>query len=80
MFHQVYDVGEQRCRQVYDCSDDKRSNWMSLVRRARNNEEQNLVAYQQGLQIWFITCADIPPNTELHYWYSSDYAKCLGNV
>ncbi|XP_064616878.1 PR domain zinc finger protein 4-like [Liolophura sinensis] len=59
-------------------SDENHSNWMRFVKPARASEEQNVVVYQQGREIFFSTCRDLMPNQELLLWYSKDYAKALG--
>ncbi len=59
-------------------ANEETSNWMRFVERAKTTEEQNLVAYQQGGDIYFITCKDIEYNTELLYWYSKDLSIFLG--
>ena len=63
---------------VLDCRDEEQSNWLMFVKRARSSLEQNMNVYQQGHDIYFITVKDIQPHTELLYWYSSDYARLLG--
>lgn len=63
---------------MYDCSDEDASNWMRFMRPASSNEEQNVVAYQQGQDIWFITLKDVSQDNELRYWYSKEYSKLLG--
>ncbi|CAH1799467.1 unnamed protein product [Owenia fusiformis] len=60
------------------CTNEDTSNWMMFVRKARATREQNIVAYQEGLNIFFITCKDIEPGAELLYWYSRPYSKYLG--
>ena len=49
-----------------------------FVKRARTSAEQNVMVYQQQDDIYFVTCKDIDPGTELLYWYARDYAKMLG--
>lgn len=49
-----------------------------FVRKARNREEQNLVAYPHDGKIYFCTSRDIPPEHELCFYYSRDYARQLG--
>lgn len=44
----------------------------------RNREEQNLVAYPHDGKIYFCTSRDIPPEHELFFYYSRDYARQLG--
>ena len=63
---------------VLDCRDERRSNWLMFVKRARSSVEQNMNVYQQGEHIFFITVKDVQPHTELLYWYAADYASMLG--
>ncbi|KAG8438708.1 hypothetical protein GDO86_005050 [Hymenochirus boettgeri] len=53
-------------------------NWMMFVRKARNTEEQNLVAYPHEGKIYFCTSQDISPEEELLFYYSRDYARQMG--
>uniref|UniRef100_A0A8C5NMB4 PR/SET domain 4 n=1 Tax=Junco hyemalis TaxID=40217 RepID=A0A8C5NMB4_JUNHY len=59
-------------------ADENECNWMMFVRKARNREEQNLVAYPHDGKIYFCTSRDIPPEHELLFYYSRDYARQLG--
>ncbi|KAM6287159.1 PR domain zinc finger protein 4 isoform 2-T2 [Spheniscus humboldti] len=59
-------------------TDENECNWMMFVRKARNREEQNLVAYPHDGKIYFCTSRDIPPEHELLFYYSRDYARQLG--
>ena len=54
------------------------SNWMRFVNCARNEEEQNLQAYQYRWNIYYRTLKTIAPHTELLVWYGDQYAKELG--
>ncbi|MEE6518217.1 hypothetical protein FKM82_029077, partial [Ascaphus truei] len=49
-----------------------------FVNCARNEEEQNLVALQYHRKIYYRTCTDLPPHTELLVWYGDEYGKELG--
>uniref|UniRef100_A0ACB8FMW0 PR domain zinc finger protein 4 n=1 Tax=Sphaerodactylus townsendi TaxID=933632 RepID=A0ACB8FMW0_9SAUR len=59
-------------------TDENECNWMMFVRKARNREEQNLVAYPDDGKIYFCTSRDIPPEHELLFYYSRDYARQIG--
>lgn len=59
-------------------TDENECNWMMFVRKARNREEQNLVAYPHDGKIYFCTSQDIPPENELLFYYSRDYAQQIG--
>ncbi|KAJ6658908.1 hypothetical protein lerEdw1_019544 [Lerista edwardsae] len=59
-------------------TDENECNWMMFVRKARNREEQNLVAYPHDGKIYFCSSRDIPPEQELLFYYSRDYARQIG--
>ncbi|XP_060695842.1 PR domain zinc finger protein 4 isoform X1 [Hemiscyllium ocellatum] len=59
-------------------ADENICNWMMFVHRARTREEQNLVAYPHNGKIYFCTSKEIPPNHELLFYYTRDYARQLG--
>ncbi|XP_039341914.1 PR domain zinc finger protein 4 isoform X5 [Mauremys reevesii] len=59
-------------------TDENECNWMMFVRRARNREEQNLVAYPHDGKMYFCTSRDIPSEQELLFYYSRDYASQIG--
>ncbi|XP_078661837.1 histone-lysine N-methyltransferase PRDM9-like [Branchiostoma floridae x Branchiostoma belcheri] len=61
-----------------DATDVTKSSWMRYVNCARNEEEQNLVAFQYYRNIYYRTYKPIPPGTELLVWYGNEYAKELG--
>ncbi|XP_071445626.1 zinc finger protein 665-like [Hetaerina americana] len=61
-----------------DAYDPAKSNWMRYVNCARNEEEQNLVAFQFKGEIYYRTTHAIGPDVELLVWYGDDYGKELG--
>ncbi|XP_074661522.1 putative histone-lysine N-methyltransferase PRDM6 [Tubulanus polymorphus] len=61
-----------------DASDVSLSNWMRFVNCARNEEEQNLEAFQYNGEIYYRTIKHINPGRELLVWYGEDYAKEIG--
>ena len=61
-----------------DSSSENHCNWMSLVQVARTTEEQNCIAYQLGINIYFNTTKDIATGTPLKVWYAWKYAQKLG--
>ncbi|CAG5134129.1 unnamed protein product, partial [Candidula unifasciata] len=63
---------------VVDTNDENSSNWLMFVKPARVSLEQNLVAFQHGTSVYFVTRADIEPGQELLYWFSKDYSHMLG--
>lgn len=61
-----------------DALDKSKSNWMRYVNCARNEDEQNLIAYQYKGDIYYRSFKDIEPGKELLVWYGQDYGKDLG--
>lgn len=45
---------------------------------ARDDEDQNLVAFQFRRQIFYRTCRVIMPGCELLVWYGDEYGQGLG--
>ncbi|CAD5206467.1 unnamed protein product [Bursaphelenchus okinawaensis] len=60
---------------LIDTSNTQKSNWMKNVNLARSRPVQNLVASQIDDQIYFYSVRNIPPNTELLFWYGKDYSQ-----
>uniref|UniRef100_A0AAV2KFR1 SET domain-containing protein n=1 Tax=Knipowitschia caucasica TaxID=637954 RepID=A0AAV2KFR1_KNICA len=48
---------------------------MRYVTPASSRDQQNLVACQSGLHIFFYTITTLPPGTELMVWYCPQLAK-----
>ncbi|XP_070806104.1 histone-lysine N-methyltransferase PRDM9-like [Pituophis catenifer annectens] len=69
---------EQNCYIYVDGKNETNSNWMRYVNCARNEEEQNLVAFQYHGEIYYRTCKEIQPHSELLVWYGEEYGKELG--
>ncbi|XP_077972579.1 uncharacterized protein LOC120340098 [Styela clava] len=61
-----------------DGSNIKTSNWLRYVNCARNEEEQNLIAFQYKGQIYYRTFKHVKRNVELFVWYGSHYASQMG--
>ncbi|XP_069482618.1 histone-lysine N-methyltransferase PRDM9-like [Ambystoma mexicanum] len=68
----------RNCYEYVDAKDESTSNWMRYVNCARNEEEQNLVAFQYLEQIYYRTCKAINTHCELFVWYGDEYGKELG--
>nr|XP_023686533.1 histone-lysine N-methyltransferase PRDM9-like isoform X1 [Paramormyrops kingsleyae]XP_023686534.1 histone-lysine N-methyltransferase PRDM9-like isoform X1 [Paramormyrops kingsleyae] len=66
------------CEMYVDARRETHSNWMRYVNCARDEEEQNLVAFQHKGGILYRCCKPIAPGQELLVWYAEDYAKDLG--
>ncbi|XP_060742579.1 histone-lysine N-methyltransferase PRDM9-like isoform X1 [Tachysurus vachellii] len=69
-----------QCEKYIDGQREMHSNWMRYVNCARNEEEQNLVAFQYRGGILYRCCQPIKPGQELLMWYKDDYGKNLGLV
>ncbi|XP_032441613.1 PR domain zinc finger protein 1 [Xiphophorus hellerii] len=72
-FWRVFSEGQ--LHHILDGLNEEQSNWMRYVNPARSVEEQNLVACQIGLDIFFYTIKPLQPDQELLVWYSSELAQ-----
>ena len=61
-----------------DGSDEPTSNWLRFINCARNEEEQNMVAFQYHGHIYYRTYKMIYPGNEMLVWYGEEYAQDLG--
>ncbi|XP_044527105.1 histone-lysine N-methyltransferase PRDM9-like isoform X1 [Gracilinanus agilis] len=68
----------RNCYEYVDGKEESCSNWMRYVNCARDEEEQNLVAFQYHRQIFYRTCRAIRPGCELLVWYGDEYGQELG--
>eukprot|EP00057_Strongylocentrotus_purpuratus_P003718 XP_003727213.1 PREDICTED: zinc finger protein 676 [Strongylocentrotus purpuratus] len=57
---------------------DGRKTWMSQVRCAQGEDEQNIEAYQYYGEIYFKSIKVIEPGSELKVFYNAEYAKRVG--
>ncbi|XP_062856345.1 histone-lysine N-methyltransferase PRDM9-like [Trichomycterus rosablanca] len=71
---------ENQIEEYIDARSELNSNWMRYVNCARNDEEQNLVAFQYGGGILYRCCRPIQPGHELLVCYTEEYAKDLGST
>uniref|UniRef100_A0AAQ4S7H7 PR domain zinc finger protein 1 n=1 Tax=Gasterosteus aculeatus aculeatus TaxID=481459 RepID=A0AAQ4S7H7_GASAC len=74
-FWRIY--SNEQLQNFIDGYDVHRSNWMRYVNPARSLAEQNLVACQNGRDIYFYTIGPVEPNQELLVWYSQEFAQRL---
>ncbi|XP_061839137.1 PR domain zinc finger protein 1 isoform X1 [Nerophis lumbriciformis] len=74
-FWRIYSNGH--LQNFVDGYDVHRSNWMRYVNPARSLAEQNLVACQNGRDIYFYTMRPVEPKEELLVWYSQEFAQRL---
>lgn len=81
MIHlQIYHREENTLHSYIDGFDVKHSNWMRYVNPAHTSEQQNLVACQVDLDIYFYTIKTIPPDSELLVWYCTEFANRLSQT
>ena len=73
-FWRVYDKARGAIAFYIDGKDTARANWMRYVLPAYRRSMQNLVAYQEGHQIYFLTTKHIQPGEQLTVWYCREYA------
>lgn len=76
----VYQVKQTSDTSYYvDGKLETEANWLRFVNCARDDEEQNLEAFQCCGDIYYCTSQDISPGTELLIWYGTEFAtKNLG--
>ncbi|XP_042359995.1 PR domain zinc finger protein 1 [Plectropomus leopardus] len=72
-FWRVFSEG--RLHHILDGLNEERSNWMRYVNPACTTDEQNLVACQSGLDIFFYTVKPLQPGQELLVWYCPEFAQ-----
>ena len=77
-FWRVYDKITNEVKFFVDGKDVRKANWMRYVLPAYKNCAQNLVAYQDGDEIFFLTIKPIKKDEELTVWYCKEFAKRLG--
>ncbi|KAI7806971.1 PR domain-containing 1, partial [Triplophysa rosa] len=74
-FWRIYSNG--KFHHFVDGLDEEKSNWMRYVNPAHSQQEQNLAACQNGMNIFFYTVKAIPPDQELLVWYCPEFASRL---
>uniref|UniRef100_A0A8C3A3K0 PR domain zinc finger protein 1 n=1 Tax=Cyclopterus lumpus TaxID=8103 RepID=A0A8C3A3K0_CYCLU len=60
---------------ILDGLNEEKSNWMRYVNPACSVEEQNLIACQSGLEIYFYTIKPLQLGQELLVWYCPEFAQ-----
>lgn len=74
-FWRVFDRLRNSVMWIRDGKDVTRANWMRYVQPAYHGQGQNMVAYQDGHEVYFLTVRQIKQDEELFVWYSYDFAK-----
>ncbi|XP_051573999.1 PR domain zinc finger protein 1-like isoform X1 [Myxocyprinus asiaticus] len=74
-FWRIYSNGD--LHHFVDGLDEEKSNWMRYVNPAHSQQEQNLAACQNGMNIYFYTVKAIPADQELLVWYCPEFAHRL---
>jgi len=70
-------VFEENSEFIVDLSDDSKANWMKYVKPAYKSSAQNLVAYQEGKDVFFLTIKPIKVDEEITFWFCKDYSERL---
>ncbi|KAF7653717.1 hypothetical protein LDENG_00079060 [Lucifuga dentata] len=60
---------------ILDGLNEEHSNWMRYVNPACSVEEQNVIACQSGVEIYFYTIKLLQPGQELLVWYCAEFAR-----
>ncbi|XP_076866773.1 PR domain zinc finger protein 12 [Brachyhypopomus gauderio] len=68
--------GTVRC--FIDASQEDQRSWMTYIKCARNEQEQNLEVVQIGSSIFYKAVETIPPEHELLVWYGNSHNTFLG--
>ncbi|CAL1569277.1 unnamed protein product [Knipowitschia caucasica] len=61
-----------------DASEEDHRSWMTYIKCARNEQEQNLEVLQVGSSIFYRAVETIPPDQELLVWYGNSQNTFLG--
>nr|XP_057927932.1 PR domain zinc finger protein 12b isoform X1 [Doryrhamphus excisus] len=61
-----------------DASQEEHRSWMTYIKCARNEHEQNLEVVQMGSAIFYKAVETIPPDQELLVWYGNSHNTFLG--
>uniref|UniRef100_A0A3Q3X8P7 PR domain zinc finger protein 12 n=1 Tax=Mola mola TaxID=94237 RepID=A0A3Q3X8P7_MOLML len=65
-------------RYFIDASQEDQRSWMTYIKCARNDQEQNLEVVQIGSGIFYKAVETIPPDQELLVWYGNSHNTFLG--
>ncbi|CAL8248017.1 unnamed protein product [Merluccius merluccius] len=70
--------GDGSVRYFIDASQEDQRSWMTYIKCARNEQEQNLEVVQIGSSIFYKAVETIPPDQELLVWYGNSQNTFLG--
>ncbi|KAM4635140.1 PR domain zinc finger protein 12 [Polymixia lowei] len=70
--------GDGTVRCFIDASQEDQRSWMTYIKCARNEQEQNLEVVQIGSSIFYKAVETIPPDQELLVWYGNTHNTFLG--
>ncbi|XP_062815118.1 PR domain zinc finger protein 12 [Anolis carolinensis] len=65
-------------RYFIDASQEDHRSWMTYIKCARNEQEQNLEVVQIGNSVFYKAIEMIPPDQELLVWYGNSHNTFLG--
>ncbi|XP_008579908.1 PREDICTED: PR domain zinc finger protein 12 [Galeopterus variegatus] len=65
-------------RYFIDASQEDHRSWMTYIKCARNEQEQNLEVVQIGTSVFYKAIEMIPPDQELLVWYGNSHNTFLG--
>ena len=71
-------VQDGKTTHVIDAIDPSQSNWLRFVNCARDEEEQNLLAFQYHGDVYYRVYKEIEAGAELLVWYGDEYGEQLG--
>ncbi|XP_008336531.2 PR domain zinc finger protein 12-like, partial [Cynoglossus semilaevis] len=84
IFNKIFSVRPQvfnedgTVRYFIDASQEDQRSWMTYIKCARNEQEQNLEVVQIGSSIFYKAVETIPPDQELLVWYGNTHNTFLG--
>ena len=73
-FWRIFDKITNRLEFIRDGKDTTLANWMRYVQPAFKVQDRNLLAYQDGQDVYFLAIRPISMDEELFVWYSKDFS------
>lgn len=77
-FWRIYDKATNRLQFIRDGKDTTLANWMRYVQPGVNMADRNLLAYQEGQEVYFLAIRPISSDEELFVWYSKEFSARTG--